>query len=66
MPPRCERSNNNDVPLGMQQMLEAQMQAQTQFFQMMTQMMNNNNNNNPPPPPPPPPHVDMLTRFLRM
>jgi hypothetical protein len=56
----------------MQQMLEAQMQAQTQFFQMITQMMNSNNNNsghnnnNPPPPPPPPPHVDMLTRFLRL
>jgi hypothetical protein len=38
MPPRRVRDNsgnNNDVPLGMQQMLDAQMQAQTQFFQMM-------------------------------
>jgi hypothetical protein len=52
----------------MQQMLEAHMQAQTQFFQMMMQMMNNNNNNNNnnAPPPPPPPQVDMLTRFLRL
>jgi hypothetical protein len=54
----------------MQQMMEAQMQAQAQFFHMMTQMMSNNNNNhnnnNKAPPPPPPPHVDMLTRFLKL
>jgi hypothetical protein len=47
MPPRHVSSNNKDVPLVMQPLLE----AQTHFLQMMMQHVNNNNpnNNNPPP-----------------